>query len=163
MIPEFSSCSSAVHHNIRLPIPYGWIDDIMPRSDDPEWDDKLDERLLWRGSNTGLYHLKNNRWRRSHRISLVEQANQLNGTLRLLAPRSRSWEVVGEPKQVRKSRINPAILDIAFAGQPISCETSVCEVIAKDFSWRQRQGIKEAGNYKYVLDVGREVFHYDIL
>ncbi|KAJ7596234.1 glycosyl transferase family 90-domain-containing protein [Mycena floridula] len=62
MIPEFSSCSTTVHHNIRIPTPYGWIED-MPRSEDPEWDHKSDKRLLWRGTNTGIYFGEDMRWR----------------------------------------------------------------------------------------------------
>lgn len=29
----------------------GWVEDIDPVMD-PEWEDKFDERLLWRGSST---------------------------------------------------------------------------------------------------------------
>jgi len=152
MVPEFSYCSTTIHHNIRLPTPYGWIEDIYPRTDDPEWDDKLDERLLWRGSNTGMFHADHTRWHGSHRDHLVRLANELNGTVKLLPPRPKS-ESVGEGTEVRKARLNPAIMDIAFAGDPIACDPKTCDFLEEIFPWRQWQSVKEAGNYKYVLDV----------
>ena len=151
--PEFTYCSTTIHHNIRIPVPYGWLEDIYPRSDDPEWDEKVDERLLWRGSNTGMYHSKTSRWRHSHRNFLVEQANDLQGTLKLLSPNKTKNEKVGAPLEVRKARVNPAAMDIAFGGHPMSCSDEVCDLVEKIYPWRDRQSIKEAGSYKYVMDV----------
>lgn len=153
MFPEFSSCSTTIHHNIRIPTPYGWVEDIHPRSDDPEWDDKIDERLLWRGSNTGIFHAQHIRWRNSHRDFLVEYTNGLNGTTDLLLPTKSRKEKVGKPKRVRNAHLNPAMMDIGFAGRPISCSSPTCELLEKTFPWRARQSVREAGNYKYVLDV----------
>ena len=151
--PEFSYCSTTIHHNIRIPVPYGWLEDIYPRSDDPEWDEKVDERLLWRGSNTGIYHSKTSRWRPSHRIFLVEHANDLQGTLKLLSPNKTKDEKVGEPLEIRKARVNPSTMDIAFSGQPTACSEGVCDLLEKLYPWRDRQSIKDAGNYRYVMDV----------
>jgi len=153
LFPEFTYCSTTIHHNIRIPVPYGWLEDIYPRSDDPEWDEKVDERLLWRGSNTGMFHSSKSRWRHNHRNFLVEQTNDLHGTLKVLSPNRTRHEKVGEPREVRKARINPAVMDIAFSGKPMSCSDKVCGLVAEKYPWRGRQSIKEAGNYKYVMDV----------
>ncbi|KAK2467913.1 hypothetical protein APHAL10511_000208 [Amanita phalloides] len=153
MVPEFSYCSTTVHHNIRIPTPYGWVEDIYPRSDDPDWTNKLEERLLWRGSNTGIFHGSKTRWQASHRNFLVQYANDINGTLGVLQPTQSKSERVGAPKEHRKSRLNPAIMDIAYAGEPMSCSPSTCELLSKIFPWRKRQSIKEAGSYKYVIDI----------
>jgi hypothetical protein len=158
MVPEFSYCSTAIHHNIRIPTPYGWMEDIYPRSDDLAWDNKQDERLLWRGSNTGMFHNDRTRWQGSHRNFLVRYTNDLNGTLSVLRPTSTETEIVGKPKEYRKSRLNPAIMDIAFAGEPISCSPTTCELLRSIYPWRERQSIKDAGNYKYVIDVSLSVF-----
>ena len=151
--PEFAYCSTTIHHNIRVPVPYDWVEDVFPRSADPEWEEKVDERLLWRGSNTGMYHSRTSRWRHSHRIFLVEHANELHGTLKVLSPNKTKHEKVGEPLEVRKARINPAAMDIAFGGQPLACSDEVCDVLEDTYPWRKRQSLKEAGRYKYVLDV----------
>ncbi|KAJ6466788.1 glycosyl transferase family 90-domain-containing protein [Mycena sanguinolenta] len=153
MVPEFSDCSSSIHHNIRIPTPYGWVEDIYPRSDDPPWDDKVDERVLWRGSSTGISHNSRTRWHNSHRIILMRIANDLKGMMSILSPFKSASEPVGEPIEVRKARVNPGIMDVAFAGDPIMCDPETCKQLQKMFPWRRRQSVQEAGDYKYVIDV----------
>ena len=153
LVPEFSYCSTTLHHNIRIPVPYLWVEDIYPRSIDPEWDDKFDERLLWRGSNTGLYQEKNSRWRDAQRHSLVELANDYRGILDVLPPDRAPNEKLVDMREMVKARINPAVMDIAFTGNPIGCEPDICRILKEDYQWRERQGHREAGNYKYVIDV----------
>ncbi|KAJ7267462.1 glycosyl transferase family 90-domain-containing protein [Mycena rebaudengoi] len=153
MVPEFSYCSSNIHHNIRIPNPYGWVEDILPRSDDPEWDDKVDERLSWRGSNTGISYSDKTRWKTSHRIGLVGITNDLNGMMAVIPPAKSSREPMGTPVEVRRSRLNPGIMDVAFAGDPIMCDPKTCKDLETRFPFRKRQSVREAGNYKYVIDV----------
>jgi hypothetical protein len=83
----------------------------------------------------------------------VEQANDLQGTLKLLSPNKTKNEKVGAPLEVRKARVNPAAMDIGFSGQPMACSDAVCDLLEKIYPWRDRQSIKEAGSYKYVMDV----------
>ncbi|KAF9481733.1 hypothetical protein BDN70DRAFT_830395 [Pholiota conissans] len=153
LFPEFSYCSTTIHHNIRIPVPYGWVEDIYPRTNDPEWDDKVDERLLWRGSNTGMYHSATSRWEHSHRDFFVWHANELEGTLKVLQPNKTRNEKVGEPRELRKARVNPALMDVAFAGNAIGCSPAVCDLLEDKYPFRERQSIAQAGNYKYVMDV----------
>lgn len=152
LVPEFSSCSTQVHHNIRLPTPYGWLDDLPPQ-DNPKWEQRLNERLLWRGLNTGIFHAKHIKWQESHRIRTVRDANALNGTLTILPPVHSPSDLMGSHKVVKKAHLNPALLDIAFADKPISCAQAECDKLRKDYTWRERQDNQEAGKYKYVLDV----------
>jgi hypothetical protein len=153
LVPEFSSCSTVLHHNIRMPTPYGWVEDIMPRENDPEWDDKLDERLLWRGTNTGMWHSKTSRWKHSQRDFLVAFTNDLTGTLTVIQPNTTRSQPMEPFREVRKSRVNPELMDIAFGGAPSACEYDVCEMMKKIYPFRERQNIKQAGNYRYVMDV----------
>ena len=39
-----------------------WTEDV---GDDPEWEDKQDDRLLWRGSTTGILFKPDNPWSES--------------------------------------------------------------------------------------------------
>ncbi|KAF8201269.1 glycosyltransferase family 90 protein [Mycena galopus ATCC 62051] len=153
LVPEFSDCSSPIHHNIRIPTPYGWVADVLPRADDPPWDDKPDERVLWRGSSTGISYSPRTRWQRSHRIALVRAANEVAGTMALLSPLRGPHEPVGAPEEVRKARVNPGVMDVAFAGEPIMCDKETCGMLKTMFPFRPRQSVKEAGDYKYVIDV----------
>lgn len=147
MVPRFADCSTLVHHDIQRPSLLAWVEDF----DDPEWDDKLDERLSWRGSNTGMWHDIHTPWKYSQRDRLVAWASDMNGTASVLAS---SVQIGGlGVVEMPKSRMNPAMLDIAFAGKPIQCSPEVCEEMERLFDWRQTQSPKEAGNYKYVIDV----------
>ncbi|KAF5309861.1 hypothetical protein D9619_010501 [Psilocybe cf. subviscida] len=153
LVPEFSSCSTMLHHNIRMPTPYGWVEDIMPRENDPEWDEKFDERLLWRGTNTGMRHSKTSRWKYSQRDFLVASTNDLTGTLTVIQPNTTRSQPMEPFREVRKSRINPELMDVAFGGGPSACEHDVCEMMKEIYPFRERQTIKQAGNYRYVMDV----------
>ncbi|KAF9531363.1 glycosyl transferase family 90-domain-containing protein [Crepidotus variabilis] len=153
VVPEFSYCSTVLHHNIRFPVPYGWVEDILPRSDDPPFEEKLDERLLWRGSNTGMFHSSTSRWEHSHRDFLVAFSNDLSGKAKVLNPVKSVNEQVGVFKEFKRANLNPALLDIAFAGQPLACSASTCDTLRAIYPWREYQSLGEAGQYKYVLDV----------
>jgi len=83
----------------------------------------------------------------------VEFANDFKGVLDILPPdRSRNEKLV-EMREMTKSRINPAVMDVAFAGHPISCAPDVCDIVKHAYPWRERQHNKEAGSYKYVIDI----------
>ncbi|TFK34614.1 glycosyl transferase family 90-domain-containing protein [Crucibulum laeve] len=153
MLPQFAYCSTLIHHDIQYPSLLSWVDDINPRSDDPEWDKKLDERLSWRGSNTGMWHASDTRWREAQRARLVTYSNDLNGTARVLIPPTRKHDPVGDGINVSKSKINPAMMDIAFAGSPLGCPSDYCKELETMFDWRKRQNAKEAGNFRYVIDI----------
>ncbi|KAG2004732.1 hypothetical protein CC2G_003257 [Coprinopsis cinerea AmutBmut pab1-1] len=153
MVPEFAQCSTTLHHNIRYPTPYGWVEDIYPRSDDPPFDDKIDDRLSWRGRNTGIFHSSTTLWQNSQRDFLVGFANELEGSIKLLPPNVTETEPLGGLREMRKSRLNPAVMDIAFAEGPIACSESTCKELEAIYPFRPYQGAKEAGQYKYVIDV----------
>ena len=88
----------------------------------------------------------------------MESANDFGGILDVLPPdRSRNEQLV-EMREMIKSRINPAVMDIAFGGEPILCTPDICDILEEDYQWRKRQSDKEAGNYKYVIDVSRFFF-----
>ncbi|KAF9038445.1 glycosyl transferase family 90-domain-containing protein [Panaeolus papilionaceus] len=153
IVPEFSSCSTTIHHNIRIPVSYAWIEDIYPRSDDPEWEDRHDERLLWRGTNTGIWHSKRARWQNSHRDFMMRYTNEMNGTVKVLPQDTLPGERMGKPKEYKKALVNVAMMDIAFGGDVNGCEPEVCGVLKEIYPYRERQSIKQAGTYKYVIDV----------
>jgi hypothetical protein len=83
----------------------------------------------------------------------VEFANDYRGILDVLPPDRARNEKLVEMRGMVKARINPAVMDVAFAGSVLGCEPDVCKVLKEDYYWRERQGHKEAGNYKYVIDV----------
>jgi hypothetical protein len=121
---------------------------------DPEWDDKLDERLLWRGSNTGIVHGPKDRWKAAHRAKLVAWAQEKAGAARVLRSTESEGEQVGEGRRIRKALINPAMLDVSFTAPVIAFPPEYAETLETMFEFRRIQNWAEAGKYKYVLDVG---------
>jgi hypothetical protein len=63
-------------------------------------------------------------------------------------------ERVGEGNPVSKAKLDPAMLDIAFTGEPRSCLMAICKVIEEEeLQFRGWQNSTTAGTYKYALDV----------
>jgi len=151
--PRFSYCSTMLHHDIRAVVPLGWVEDIEPALD-PEWDDKLDERLLWRGRNTGIVHGPRDRWKAAHRARLVAWAQEKAGAADVLRSTESEVEQTGEGQLIRKALINPAMLDISFTAPVIAFPPDYAETLESMFEFRKTQSWAEAGKYKYVLDVG---------
>ncbi|PPQ99419.1 hypothetical protein CVT24_005406 [Panaeolus cyanescens] len=181
-----------------------------------------DARLLWRGSNTGMWHAARRGWERSQRSRLVFWAGGGEGaalwgsdddaerdvdagfggqvdlrtarafgaglgeTLALIVPPSNVYSTatssksknkddaacsvanstvkrrpVGPLAQVKKSRLAPGMLDIAFTASnsedggvgPLNCAKTTCETLRKVFEWRRRMEMKEASKYRFVMDV----------
>lgn len=157
-IPQFSSSITHLHYDL-LPIPPpGWAENEQRR--DVPWAEKRDERLLWRGLNTGMYASPETRWHQSQRFRLVEMANSVDGALSVLRPPRKVEEglAVGEAENWDRAVLNPAIMDVAFAGDTIQCEGLSCGEISNDYEWRERMDTDEANQYKYVIDVSLSHF-----
>lgn len=130
-----------------------WVEDIIPRSDDPEWSDKEDDRLHWRGRNTGMWHGRSTQWRLSQRTRLVNIASKgYEGNISVLKPRSDESVRVGPAISVKRGRYAPAMLDIAFVIEPVSCDKA-CDELKRTYEFRMPHDAKIAGRYKYVMDV----------
>jgi hypothetical protein len=144
-----------LHHDIQPPTFISWVDDIHPRKSDPPWEEKTDERLMWRGGNTGINFNDGERWRESQRPHLVSWATDIEGNVTVLIPPETEDGKVGHGVEMRKALINPALTDIAFTGEPWACDPDYCEFLHTVFEWRRRQDPngKEAGSYKYIIDV----------
>lgn len=149
MIPEFAWCSTTLHHDITVPTLYGWLADAP--SDDPEWEDKIDERLVWRGANTGIAYVEGTRWKNSHRTVLLEKTNAIEGTSDVLRSSARD-ERVGEAHTLRNVYINPAMFDVGFVGSP-DCGGSVCSYLQSHYPSKNRQSDRTTWQYKYIMDV----------
>ncbi|KAF8487537.1 glycosyl transferase family 90-domain-containing protein [Gautieria morchelliformis] len=156
--PTFSICVSPLHRDILTVAPEQYRDDV---DEDPVWGDKVDTRLLWRGSNTGIAHGEGNDWNTSQRTRLVELGTRRGGeTQVLLPPGGRAGDVsgwdaaaVGHGEPVRTSALNAAFMDVAFVGKPIQCDKSVCSQLQRMFEWRPFQPWRDAWVYKFIMDI----------
>ncbi|KZP13270.1 glycosyltransferase family 90 protein [Athelia psychrophila] len=152
LIPQFSMCKTLLHGDIRPATPIAWVADTDPAEDVP-WAAKAEERLLWRGTDSGIWAAAGSPWRGSQRNRLVRLANARNGTVRILPPRATRGERVGAAEAWRATRVNPAMMDVVFAGHPGSCEAAVCDMMRTELPFTgEHMGHAEAGAYKYVFD-----------
>ncbi|KAG2074475.1 hypothetical protein BDR04DRAFT_1093212 [Suillus decipiens] len=165
-IPQFSYCTSPLHTDIRVPIMLSWVEDVDGVEGELEeaWMSKEDERLLWRGLNTGIHHGKEKAWKEAQRGRLMDLVSSSISSRHEKRSNARPKTVdvlLTDPlspdgfttQTLKKSILNPAMMDIAFAGQPSQCEQDVCKELEERWEWRRRMGATEAGRYKYVLDV----------
>lgn len=56
LIPQFGYSPTTLHDDITVALPFNWVEDVFPRSDDPPFSEKEESRLHWRGRNTGMWH-----------------------------------------------------------------------------------------------------------
>lgn len=143
-----------------------WVEDVDGVEGELEeaWMSKEDERLLWRGLNTGIHHGKEKAWKEAQRGRLMDLVSSSISSRHEKRSNARPKTVdvlLTDPlspdgfttQTLKKSILNPAMMDIAFAGQPSQCEQDVCKELEERWEWRRRMGATEAGRYKYVLDV----------
>ncbi|KAL1726872.1 glycosyltransferase family 90 protein [Schizophyllum commune] len=150
MVAQFAYAATTIHHDIRMPAPYDWIEDIPG---EPEWEEKTDNRLLWRGSTTGMLHDPVFHWEKNHRLRMVGLTNDNSSVLSVLESRA-PGERVGQPKPHWSGALNPKLMDVAFAGRAHQCTTQrICDSIEEKFEFRSFQTLAESANYKYVMDV----------
>jgi len=140
-----------LHDDIMTMMPDQWVEDF---SWDIPWKNKTDERLLWRGSNTGAFVDRDTRWRESHRIRLVNTTNSMLGNVTILRSALSMNERVGFGESIRAAHANPALMDVSFTEPAIGCaEPTWCEELKRLFDFRHRQGWDTAAKYKYFLDI----------
>lgn len=148
IVPAFSMCTTPLHSDIRtIPIEQ-FTEDVGL---DPIWADKSDERVLWRGSNTGILFAEGMPWNISQRARLIMLANEKEGVRKVLRPLGPE-RAVGRPVEEHVAEMNERMMDIAFAGEPIQCEEPVCTQMKSIFEYRSRMTWPEANKYKYIMD-----------
>lgn len=148
--PGFGYSTTTLHSEFRVANPLNWVEDIR---EDSTWGMKRDDRLLWRGSNTGIWHGKSQPlWRQSHRERMVKMADETKGTVEVLVADGGLDEGF-KAKKFSQKRVNGAMLDMAFAREPLLCEEDVCEEMRQMFDYAEPMDFKAAGEYKYVMDV----------
>ena len=122
--PIFSLAKTSLHSDILGVPTEQWSDNIST----PHWYGRPEEKLLWRGSNTGTYYDISTPWRTSHRARLLRLANQISqdeedeewGVTLLPAPKLMRGETLERMTEVLPwGRANRHYMDVAFTGTPI--------------------------------------------
>ncbi|KAJ6480242.1 glycosyl transferase family 90-domain-containing protein [Mycena sanguinolenta] len=160
LVPQFSYSVTPLHADIRVALPINWVPDEFPHEGRPppfgfSWAERVDARIQWRGSNTGLWHAADGRWRDAHRIRLAAFAAGVGGAnISVLDPGAPFDEGLGGwGGRWRSGAESTPLFDVAFAGRPLNCEKAQCAVLEGMFEWRKGHDLKTAARYKYILDV----------
>ncbi|WVO19106.1 uncharacterized protein IAS62_000383 [Cryptococcus decagattii] len=123
-----------------------------------KWEDKIDNRLFWRGSTTGGYTAQRD-WRDSHRLRLHLMINGPKGGDAWWDQQLRDVMVPdgeGGFKIVRRWErvLSKAYADVKLSGQPVQCPSEeICKEVANTIEFGNKVWPDEAAVYKYNLDV----------
>ncbi|KAH9817857.1 family 90 glycosyltransferase [Melampsora americana] len=123
----------------------------IPVGKDPDWKHKND-KLVWRGGNTGILFDSETNWRMSQRVRLVKVTNEERGnkTFRVV-----DSSVPGQMKyfEADTALLNQKYFDVGFAGSPVQCDIVTCEAIARLYTFKRSLDPEEMNQYKYIMDV----------
>ncbi|KAJ7171152.1 glycosyl transferase family 90-domain-containing protein [Mycena filopes] len=161
LIPQFSYSVTPLHSDIRVALPINWVSDDLPNEGRTpplglSWAQRADARLQWRGSNTGIWHAGDGRWKEAHRadelgVWAIKRASNVG---KMKDVEGKETKPTASPHNVPRARLLPALLDVAFAGAaPLNCEPSQCAALGRMFEWRRAHDLQTAARYRYVLDV----------
>ncbi|BGP24738.1 glycosyltransferase family 90 protein [Rhodotorula toruloides] len=154
--PLFSFAKMSVHSDLLLtPLEQYW--DIEPW--DPKWEDKPNNKAVWRGTTTGVWFDRGTWWRSSQRVRMWFMGKDKEGERRVRF----SGEGLETPqgieslveKKVKTIELMDKYIDFAFTGKAGQCseEDGSCDAVRKLFDFQRAFGWNEANEYKYMLDL----------
>lgn len=117
--PVFSLSKTALHSDILAVPVEQWVEDlpVVP------WAERTSDRLMWRGSNTGMQYTNDTHWQHSHRIRAINLTRpDATGFVDVLPPPfyPEKQRQLGEAvSRVAMADLNKKIFDVGFAGSPI--------------------------------------------
>jgi len=155
LYPIFSSTTTSLHSDFLIP-PVDQYDYRL--GEDPEWQDKLYDKVVWRGSTTGadLNIQHHRRW--SQRVRLCRLPFETGSKTVPYSPldTTNSLGPLSEFTSLRSQTLAEKYFDFAFVGKPTQCDDPlVCKEFEKQFKWDEG-GFMEPetqNEYKYVIDV----------
>lgn len=121
------------------------------------WEQKQWNRLLWRGTNTGILSNQETPWRLSQRMRLIGLADTTEGQTMVLSPPGKMHGRTLEDSAELEFHgdLNPHYTDMGFVDAPLQCdqEDKTCDEIALGYSFLPRVPQEEFDQAKYLIDV----------
>ncbi|WVF70460.1 hypothetical protein IAT40_005250 [Kwoniella sp. CBS 6097] len=152
LFPVLAMCKTTLHADVLGVSMEAWTEDV---GDDPVWEQKRDDRMLWRGKTTGIYFKNDVPWNISQRINLVHQGAQTSGYLPTFEtpPRDSPETPVGHPIDLSLSQLNTELMDVGFVDEAIQCDREVCREVQNKYRFAGRKDWNQGNQYKYLLDI----------
>lgn len=148
LMPQISVCRMLRNNDI-VGVP---LDAVYQNPPFVPWSEKSNDKVLWRGSPTGIFHNKEMPWRQAQRERLHFLANNKSDeAVPVLVSGPEGLRV----KEFPKNQMNEAWFDIGLFGGPAQCshEDGSCAEMDEEFEWRPSVRGNQALEYKYVVDV----------
>ncbi|GAA5873960.1 hypothetical protein JCM8547_001588 [Rhodosporidiobolus lusitaniae] len=148
LVPLFTFAKTNIHSDILVTPLEQYSDTYIGY--DPDWEKKQHNKLMWRGSTTGVNFYVENDWKNSQRARLHFVANDKEGTKNVLWAEG---EGAIDEKTYNVDGLNRAYMDVSFSGGPVQCDPETCELMKQLIDFKDTMGLNEAYQYKYVMDV----------
>ncbi|BGP40133.1 hypothetical protein JCM10450v2_004112 [Rhodotorula kratochvilovae] len=148
LVPLFTFAKTNVHSDILVTPLEQYSDSYIGY--DPDWEKKTNNKLMWRGSTTGIDFYVQNDWKNSQRARLHFLTNEKEGSKDVL------WADNDGPVAETNylvNGLNRAYMDVSFAGGPVQCDEETCKVMSDLIEFKPTMGLNDAYQYKYVMDV----------
>ncbi|BGP32303.1 hypothetical protein JCM10296v2_004084 [Rhodotorula toruloides] len=147
LVPLFSFAKTPLHSDIlTVPIEQ-WEAHYVGY--EPPWEGKSMNKLLWRGSTTGVEFNRHTPWRKSQRARLHIMSHDREGTKSVI------WSQRGQLRESNFSlaTINDLYMDTSFSGALQQCDPETCDLLERTMDLKPTIGLDESNTYKYLIDV----------
>ncbi|EGG11221.1 family 90 glycosyltransferase [Melampsora larici-populina 98AG31] len=154
LVPLFTFAKTTTQNDV-LVTPLEQFSDTYI-GDDPSWNSKKLNKLLWRGSTTGAEFMKGIDWKSSQRSRLhfISHENKITNQpdrLKVLVEDSKTKEVNVLDRELK--RLNDRFMDTSFSGGPVQCDPETCDYMRSHIQFAHTMGLDESYQYKYLIDL----------
>ena len=145
--PLFSFAKTTMHSDL-LCVPLEQF--VNTPSSDPEWQDKKFDKLIWRGSMTGVWYDGTTWWRSSQRSRLHFMSQATEGSRFVRFPGTNGIQ----EKEIDMATLNERYLDAGYVGDLHQCTENEggCEAIPKQIKTVKGMDWESQNDYKYIVD-----------
>jgi hypothetical protein len=139
LVPLFTFAKTNIHSDVLVTPLEQYSDTYIGY--DPDWDKKENNKLMWRGSSTGVNFYVENDWKNSQRARLHFKTNEKEGTQDVLIAEN---DGPIEEKNYRTGALNSQYMDVSFSGGPVQCDVETCELMKEIIDFKDTMGLNEA-------------------
>lgn len=147
LVPLFTWAKTSMQSDILVTPLEQYDDDYLVY--DPPFEQKLKNKLMWRGSTTGTEFRKNFNWEQSQRARLHFMGNKHDSTSEIMWSNQGAMVLQNSSNKV----INDRFMDVSFSGAPAQCDEETCETMRKTIDFAPTMGLEEQNQYRYLMDV----------
>ncbi|GAA5984871.1 hypothetical protein JCM11641_005447 [Rhodosporidiobolus odoratus] len=147
LVPLFTFAKTRLHADILSTPIEQWEEHYVGY--EPAWEGKSQNKLLWRGSTTGVEFDRHTPWRQSQRARLHLMSHETSGDKPVI------WSQRGQLRQsnLSMSTLNQLYMDTSFSGALQQCDKETCELMLRTMEFKPTIGLDESNTYKYLMDV----------